>query len=225
MSKRIISEIIRSGRRTLALEILPDTRLIVRAPRKVSLSLINRIVEEKKDWITRKQEQMRGFSLFRASRNFDHGREFWFLGDKYPLCLTPEHSPGFNFDGNRFFLREDLKPKAGDLFAEWYMSRAREIIVPRVEFYAGVSRLSYSRLKFSGAETRWGSCGCGGTLNFSWRLIMAPMRVVNYVVAHELAHLRERNHSPGFWREVENIFPAYRQSRAWLRKNGHYLVI
>lgn len=225
MSKQIVSEIIRSGRRTLSLEVLPDTRLIVRAPRKLSLSLINRVVEEKKDWIVKKQEQMREFNLFRASRNFEHGQEFWFLGDKYPLCLMPEYSPGFNFDNNRFLLRRDLKSGAKNLFVKWYMSRAREIIAPRVEFYAGISQLKYSRLRFSGAETRWGSCGVRGTLNFSWRLIMAPMKVVNYVVAHELAHLREHNHSPRFWREVEHIFPGYGQGRAWLRKNGHYLVI
>jgi hypothetical protein len=79
------------------------------------------------------------------------------------------------------------------------------------------------RLAITGARTRWGSCGIRGSLNFSWRLVMAPEPVIDYVIVHELAHLRVRNHSSQFWELLEKLMPEYRQPRLWLKQNGYRL--
>jgi hypothetical protein len=83
----------------------------------------------------------------------------------------------------------------------------------------------FQRLAVNGARTRWGSCGIRGSLNFTWRLIMAPEPVIDYVIVHELAHLRVRNHSSQFWDLLEKLMPEYRQARAWLKQNGHLLEL
>lgn len=85
--------------------------------------------------------------------------------------------------------------------------------------------LAYKSLKINNAKTRWGSCGSSGNLNFTWRLIMAPKKVVDYVIVHELAHLKQMNHSPKFWNEVKLIIPDYKNDELWLKRNGHLLYL
>ncbi|MCS7122892.1 MAG: M48 family metallopeptidase, partial [Candidatus Micrarchaeota archaeon] len=83
----------------------------------------------------------------------------------------------------------------------------------------------YNRVRITNARRRWGSCSSSNNLNFSWRLIMAPLEVIDYVVVHELVHTRIKNHSKAFWRMVEAVMPDYDRQRRWLRENGHMLKI
>ncbi|MBI4687875.1 MAG: M48 family metallopeptidase [Nitrospirae bacterium] len=95
----------------------------------------------------------------------------------------------------------------------------------RVSWYSSLSGLKYNRVKISDAQKRWGSCSAKGNLNFSWRLIMSPIRVIDYVVIHELAHLEERNHSKKCWNKVKIMLPDYEQYKEWLKENKHLLDI
>ena len=85
--------------------------------------------------------------------------------------------------------------------------------------------LQYAKIRISNARTRWGSCGFNANLSFSWRLVMAPLPVIDYVVAHELAHLMHKNHSQRFWAAVRALFPDYEVHKKWLKLNGHLLVL
>ena len=100
---------------------------------------------------------------------------------------------------------------------------ALEQIKGRVEWYAKSAGLRYASVKISNAKKRWGSCSSTGRLRFSWQLMRAPKDVIDYIVVHELAHLREMNHSKAFWAGVQNMFPAYQHVRTWLKKNQHSL--
>ena len=84
--------------------------------------------------------------------------------------------------------------------------------------------LAYASIQIRDQRTRWGSCSPRGTLTFNWRLVLAPHAVLDYVVVHELCHLREANHGPAFWRLVEQARPGYKVPRAWLRRHGHELL-
>jgi predicted metal-dependent hydrolase len=110
-------------------------------------------------------------------------------------------------------------------FERWYRAQAEEVITERVRLFAVRSGLAFQGLRISGAKSRWGSCSSKGTLNFSWRLIMAPLWVVDYVVVHELSHLVEHNHSKRFWAHVARYFPDYTNARRWLRENQQLLEI
>jgi predicted metal-dependent hydrolase len=225
MVEGLIDTIIRSKRRTLGLEIASDARLIVRAPSRASMRDIHRAVSEKLPWILEKQRLTRERSSRAVNKQFVDGEMFMFLGREYRLSVVRELSRPFDFDGNGFFAREEGLASIKDIFTEWYRLKAFEIIESRARYYADKHCLRYGRIRISNAGKRWGSCGHNGTINFSWRLVMAPMMVVDYVVAHELAHLVERNHRSRFWAKVREIFPKYREAAAWLREDGGSLTL
>ena len=104
-----------------------------------------------------------------------------------------------------------------------YKKQAREYIVPKVDEYALKFWFTYNKIRITSATTRWGSCSSKKNLNFSYRLILAPKTAVDYVIVHELCHLRQMNHSKKFWAEVEAIMPEYKEHENWLKKNGYKL--
>lgn len=102
--------------------------------------------------------------------------------------------------------------------------RARQLITERVAIYAAQTGLQPRAIRINSAQTRWGSCSPNGNVNFTWRLSLAPLHVIDYVVVHELVHLQEKNHSAQFWQKVAAIMPEYRAAHKWLHQNGHRLV-
>ena len=105
-----------------------------------------------------------------------------------------------------------------------YRELARRYIEQRVQHYTKLLNVSYQNITIREQKTRWGSCSSKGTLSFHWRLILAPPKVLDYVVVHETCHLLFMNHSKEFWLEVENLMPDYQTHRTWLKKNGARLA-
>lgn len=106
---------------------------------------------------------------------------------------------------------------------ERYISLAKEIILHKVIYYARIMNVDFKRITLREQKTRWGSCSASGSLNFNWRLILAPEDVLDYVIVHELAHRTEMNHSKAFYTIIENILPDYEKSLKWLKDNGKTL--
>jgi hypothetical protein len=119
-----------------------------------------------------------------------------FLGEEYDLKLIA--GKGLELDGV-FKLGLASQDKAREVFEKWYKQEFRSLIEERVEYYADMFGYKYDKLRISSAKTRWGSCSSNKTLSFVWRLVMAPMEVIDYVVVHELAHLKHMDHSARFW--------------------------
>lgn len=214
----------RSRRKSIALIVQRDGSLVVRAPLKTPLWQIEAVVEARQDWIREKQEQNRRLWQEQAPRTFAGGEEFLYLGKSYPLRIVEKQKQALEFRQG-FYLRRQSTKQGREIFEKWYRVRAREIFTERVGLYARQHGLRYKSIRISGARTRWGSCGVKGTLNFSWRLAMAPLEVIDYVVIHELAHLEEKNHSRKYWAKVERLMPDYKQRRQWLKKNGASLKL
>lgn len=128
-------------------------------------------------------------------------------------------------NGN-FQLARIALDKAPIVFERWYREQAHKVISERVQWYAAKHGYSWKQIKITSARRRWGSCSAGGRLgrlSFAWRLVMAPMPVIDYVLVHELVHLQVKNHSKKFWGRVGVIMPDYKQKIEWLEKNGHLL--
>lgn len=216
-------KLIRSKRRTIALAVTVDASLIVRAPMKTPLSYIERLVDTKIDWIRRAMARISSRSR-PTKHEYIEGESFLYLGKSYKLNLVKKAEKKFAFQSG-FILSVKEKKNARELFIAWYKSEAKKVLAERVEWCARRAGISYKSIKITTANRRWGSCSTSGNLNFSWRLIMAPLSVIDYVVVHELAHLEHRNHSKAFWNTVKVMYPNYEKAKVWLRTNEGTLSI
>ncbi len=220
-----IDKIIRSKRKSFSIEINEKAELIIRAPLKASAKEINKLVEDKKKWITAKLTLMEEKNIQKVEKRFVEGEKFLFLGKEYPLSFSEKVDFAFGFDKDRFILNQKHRGYARNLFHQWYRLQAKSIFPQRVQLFSSLTGIEYNRVKISEAEKRWGSCSSQKNLNFSWKLVMAPSQVIDYVIVHEIAHIIELNHSKRFWDLVERMYPDYKQYKGWLRDKGHLLDI
>lgn len=217
-----IDKMIRSSRKTMALQVDDQANVIVRVPLRMSQKEIDNFITNNANWIVKQKALAEKRLQESKPKFFQNDEEFWYLGEKYPLRLIEEPGDFLRFD-HYFQLAISAKAKAHRLFVQWYKQQALARITERVEFYEDKMNVNYRQIKITSAKKRWGSCSSGGKLSFSWRLIMAPSFVVDYIVVHELAHLKHLNHSQRFWRLVATSFPDYKISEQWLKDNGHLL--
>ena len=206
----------RSRRKTLAIQITEEGTVKVMAPLRMPRQSIESFLREKQPWIlkhvSKAQERKRAKGQFRLQQ----GDELWLLGRKYPLVYGKEKRA--KWDGEKFIvLEEPFEGRRKKLIA-LYQQICREYILKQVAYYGDKMGVAPQAVKISSAKKRWGSCSGRDSLNFSWRLIMAPPEAVEYVVVHELAHIREHNHSQSFWDIVGEQMPDYRQRQELLRQ-------
>ncbi|HMM51799.1 MAG TPA: SprT family zinc-dependent metalloprotease [Burkholderiaceae bacterium] len=214
-------ELRRSRRRTIGF-VIDQRGLRVTAPRWVPLAEIERALQEKARWILRKLAEWRAHEARRerVAIRWRHGATLRYLGDTLVLSVEP-CVRGVTRDGT--LLRVGLPPHAGedqlrDRVQAWLQARAREVFAERIPLFAQRLGRSPSRWALSSARTRWGSCTPDGAIRLNWRLVHFPLEIVDYVIAHEFAHLRELNHGPRFWATVGELFPDFERARARLRE-------
>lgn len=212
-------------RRTIAISIERDGRVVVRAPAKTPSDLLHQFMRDKSGWIRKKVLQIHHQQIHARPRAFVSGETFLYLGETYPLRVT-QHQDGLSpltFSEGEFWLNEDFKENGKELFVAWYKKEAESVIRERVTHYKEVMGIPFVDQRITSARYQWGGCYSNRRVTFSWRIVLAPLPVIDYVVVHELAHLKERNHSHKFWKLVETILPDYRVRRQWLKRNGHLL--
>jgi predicted metal-dependent hydrolase len=219
-SRRVAYRIVRSSRaRQVRLRSLHDGVIEVVVPPRIRLPSIEDILRSKQRWIEGQLGRADALPSIQWNR-------IDYLGNEY--AVTVQRHPGRT--GRIFMEHQDifLKAPAGvpvvPIIESFLRQQARAILHERANVWADVMQVQYRRLSVRDQRTRWGSCSATGGLNFSWRLIMAPLPVLEYVVIHELMHLRELNHSTRFWDGVATYCPEYRQHRAWLKDNGPRLA-
>ena len=214
-------------KRTLSLRIDDGGRVVVYVPHRTPEGEIAAFLRAKQRWIE-KNLRLQGQRNRESGRprRFVPGDSFLYLGDAYPLeiCDRGKRQQLALIHGT-FQMDAGGHEKARELFVKWYIGRAKEIIAERVDYYRRQLGFPPVEVRITGAKSRYGSCSADNRLSFSWRLIMAPYPVIDYVIIHELAHIEQKNHSKRFWRFVENIAPDYRQRRLWLSQNNHLLIL
>lgn len=209
-------KLIRSRRKSIALLIGPDGLVTVRAPLGVSNDRINKFVEAKSDWISehRTRAKVRRLSTARAYRE---GETFLYLGQELKLKISDGGI--IQQDGKFLYLPDHAFPAARERLRTWYVRMAEEYIPSRTGYFAKRMGVTPRKVRVNNAKRQWGSCSRPGDITFSWRLMMATPEIIDYVVVHELSHLREHNHSAKYWRVVSNEYPNHILARKWLATN------
>jgi predicted metal-dependent hydrolase len=218
-----VEKIIRSRRRTLALEITPSATLIVRAPLRASTSAIEETIRQKSSWILRKFDEMKKRPPLRRIE-YAEGELFLFLGRSYPLHIVEEGSMTIE-RSDKLYVSLLLMPEIRSRLKCWYIEEARKELQTRCMWFSLQTGYTPAAVRVSDAQKRWGSCTQKGIINFSWRLIQAPPEIVDYVVVHELVHLSQPDHSKKFWAKIKRIMPDYEWRRKWLHENERLLNI
>jgi predicted metal-dependent hydrolase len=222
--------LVRSKKRkkTLALQIKRDGTIMMLVPHRTSEEEAERFFRQKEAWVRKKLEERTRFGEPAGpGKTFSPGDVFPYLGEQYPLDIASSTGSGEELvlSYGTFLLRQDKLVGARDVFVGWYKRRAREELVKRVVHYSRRFDLPVTGVTITSARSRLGSCSARNKISLTWRLIMAPYPVIDYVVLHELAHVKEKNHSKQFWDFLETMLPDYRQHRLWLKRNGHLLAI
>jgi predicted metal-dependent hydrolase len=213
-------KLVRSKRKTLALIIDSEAQLVVRAPMKLSEDAIEEFIHKKAKWIADKQKQVMDYATKQSSFILEDGENVLYFGKSYAVLRMD--TAEIVIEGSFLVVPETMTL---DSFAAWMKEQGNSVVRERVDYYANLMGVKYTSVKMSEAKRRWGSCGAGDTLNFSWRLVMCPQSVIDYVVIHELSHITYKDHSSKFWTRVATVMPSYREAQDWLRLNRKLMEI
>ena len=208
----------------IGLRVAPARGLEVVLPARGRLPDLPALLNDKAAWIVSALDRLQTH-LPPSQATLGDGTMLPYRGQHYRLVISARRAdkPNVILDATARTLTavpSDRGEPLAPLLEWWYRGEARRIIAQRVREYAATLGVAYSRLTIRDGRSRWGSCSSLGGLNFSWRLILAPPEVLDYVVIHELAHLRELNHSPRFWAIVAAHCPDYRTQQRWLKEHG-----
>ena len=221
----IIYSVKRSSKRTkVTITVERDRKVVVLAPRRASDEAIAGIVEAKRQWIYEKTRHDRKYTdrPHPPGKELVNGESVLYLGRSYRIEIVDKETECIRFD-QRFLIPASAARHKKGAMREWYMARARERILPRVGRHARELGVSFRRARMVDSRYRWGSCTVRDNINLNWRLIKAPMFVIDYVIVHELAHLLEPNHTPRFWNIVKTHVAQVDRARGWLKEHGEML--
>lgn len=223
--------IIKSERRSFEIAVLPNGIVRIRAPKRATDHDIHRVYETKYKWIEAKLQEFQKRHPGYAERRFVSGEPFLYMGKEFKLeivhgvksvrIIDNEIVVGLSrskgYDEDRLSVEKNMKT--------WYRQCSESVIQSRMDHWQQIVGKVPTSVKVKEQKKRWGSCTGKNEILMNWKLIMAPLDVIDYVVVHELCHLYIRDHSPRYWELVEKHMPNWKEKRQWLKQNGHLLMM
>lgn len=202
-----------------------EGQVIISAPFWVSTRVIERFVDSKTNWIS----QALSKQALRLKKNFDTGEKHLLYGQELTLVVDKSKSPcrtEIRHDGQSIFLKinhgfqaEAYQKEVERAFLAFYLQELTFYITERVNFYTNIIKQNYTKIEIKKVSSIWGSCSPQNVLSFNRKLVQAPKEIIDYVIIHEVCHLKERNHSSRFWALVSSFDKEYKQHRRWLHYN------
>ncbi|WP_010251364.1 M48 family metallopeptidase [Acetivibrio cellulolyticus] len=235
-NQKINYTIVRSNRKTVGISLSISYGVKVAAPRKISDKQIAEVVNSKAAWIIEKLSYLESIKSEVPQMKFIDGEKFSVLGkeytlkvninpaislasvstsDKYLIVSLPQNVCDSILDSKANLIRSHI--------INWYKNLAREVVSQRIDFFAKKLDVKPSNLIIKDLKSIWGSCTGRNAININWKIIIAPLDIVDYLVVHELTHIKIKNHSKHFWGMAESILPNYKECSKWLKINGHKL--
>ena len=230
MASRRIGDIeyqLRPGtqRRTTDIVIERDGQVVVRPPIGYTPEQVDAVVESKRLWIYRNLAEWKDLNAAAVAREWVNGETFLYLGGAYRLALVSGQDRPLKLKNGRFCLSREVIEQGGtraarQAFEQFYADKGQQRFHDRVSLFAPKAGVKVLDVKVRDMGYRWASCGLNGTLNFHWKCMMAPPKIIDYITVHELCHFHYRNHTDAFWNEVDKVMPDWRERKEWLRKRG-----
>jgi len=221
----------RPNRKTAAVSV-KDSSVRVHVPQRTSDKRVEEIVRRKARWIREKLRYNREVRQSYRPKEYVSGEAFQYLGKNYRLKVVDGNSKDVSLVNGRFYVQipDTLTGKTRDhrivsRLTVWYQQHALEHLQEKVRRFSAQLVVQPSHVGIKNYRSRWGSCTSRGEVYFNWRIIMAPQRIVDYVVAHEVCHLVHHNHSQEYWKLLESVIPGYRECKDWLKVNGQVLEL
>lgn len=232
--RKIPFELRRSAKaRRLRLQIESDKpQLVLVAPRYAMQFEIESFITRQSAWVEKNWAKLEKSMTKRPGRSNKDGDLYFYFGEPLNLKLLPSLSwkpavrvsdQSLEIHLHKAITQAEGRKQIKKSVEEFYKAKASEVIHDRLQYFNEHYGLTYKRVSFRNQKTRWGSCSAAKNLNFNWRLIMAPIEIIDYVVVHELCHLKHMNHSASFWNLVAQQIPTHEACRKWLKEN-HYLL-
>jgi len=231
---KIFYTLIKSKRKTIGIKIDQNGEVKVTVPLYLGKKQIEEVIRGKADWIISKVNKVREMGADIVPRNFVSGEKLLYLGKEYTLKVVDRDltKPEVCMQDDTISVyisvrlsEESRKQTVKETLIKWYKQHFSEVVNGRIEKYSLKLNATPCKVAIKDQKTRWGSCSVRGNINLNWRLVMAPVDIIDYVVVHELCHLKIMNHSKDFWSLVEFVLPCYKEKRKWLKVNGYKLAI
>ncbi len=217
-----------ADRQTTDIVIERDGVVRVRPPTRMTPEQVDETVFSKRMWIYRNLAEWHDLNATRVVREWVNGESFFYLGSSYRLSLVDKQDEALKLKDGRFQLlravmERDGREVAQQVFKQFYIDKALPRIQQRVTHFAARVGVNAGEVQVKDLGYRWANCLPHGQLHFHWKCLMAPLTVIDYIVVHELCHMRHRDHSDAFWNEVDKVLPQYRERKEWLRQRGAHL--
>lgn len=221
--KGFVAEVTRTKRTKSATIKVEDGTVIVVVPYTLAQERIVRLLSDKTRWIKEKLA-LRFQEPNKSDKQYVSGESFSYLGRNYRLKVNKGQYQPVKLSRGRFTITlrvgSDNPELIQDSLTSWYKQHAQAKLTEKSKRYSEIIGVTYASVGIKPYKSRWGSCSVNGNIDFNWHIIMAPNRIVDYVVVHELCHLIHHDHSPKFWQQVERVMPDYAECKAWLKVNA-----
>ena len=226
----LLVRLVRTDRRKTVSISLEDGAIRVLAPKRLTERLIQEIINNKSNWIGKRLKDQAAAPKIQ-SKQFVDGEIFSYLGKHYTFERGHDAESSVKLKSGRLISTLDSTVSEKEAIeahrsqvTNWYRDRAADVLSHKTTQHGNALKLTPSSIKIKNYKARWGSCSINGEISYNWKIMMAPPRIIDYVVIHELSHLIHHDHSEKFWRQVGKSFPEYRECRAWLKNFGQTLM-
>ena len=207
--------------------IIEKNIIVIKAPFILNNKLIEEFIIKKKKWIIKQLEIRSKIQLF-EKKNFIDGENFLYLGKNYKLKILINNKNSIYIKGSHLIVNvknhKNLS-KIQKIIKEWLFEKSFKYFKEKTYSMARNNNLKVKSVEIRAYKARWGSCSINGDILFNWRLIMAPPKIIEYVIVHELMHIKEHNHSPKYWEHVKILYPDIKNAKEWLMYKGQTLNI
>ncbi len=218
-------ELKKTNRKTISLTIERNNDIIIKAPLHATDEKVEDFFVRKQLWIYTKLEEKKQFMDCPDKKEFVDGEGFYYLWRMYKLQLVDNVDYKITFQKNTFFLNRQYTNIWKELFIEWYKQRFEKRVTSRIKLLSNIHGLHPTKVSVKELKNRWGSCTSDNKLNFHWKVMLAPLWVIEYIIIHELCHIKVKSHSPKYWDLLAKHMPDYEWYKDWLKRNGWEFIL